>query len=133
MDKTKITANNANAICDYIIEMKQESNISISTRRNILITLVPFSKKVGLLDFGQIDKQTIKAYLSKFQKSEEEDPSHKWIGTHTVVTATIQKFYKWLYHPNMHPNKRPLPEQVSGFARIRRKVAYFYAIAQVQG
>jgi site-specific recombinase XerD len=128
LDETKINANNANAICDYILTMQQESNISTSTRRNILITLVSFSKRVGLIDFDKIDRQNVKTYLSTFQKSEEEDQSHKWIGTHTVVTATIQKFYRWLYYPNVKPDERPLPDQVSGLSRIRRKEQTSYKV-----
>jgi integrase/recombinase XerD len=128
LDETKINANNANAICDYILTMQQESNISTSTRRNILITLVSFSKRAGLIDFEKIDRQNVKTYLSTFQKSEEEDQSHKWIGTHTVVTATIQKFYRWLYYPNVKPDERPLPDQVSGLSRIRRKEQTSYKV-----
>lgn len=105
LDKTKITANNGSMICDYILAMQQESNISTSTRRNILITLVSFSKKTGLIDFDKMERQNVKAYLSTFQRPEEEDPTHKWIGTHTIVTATIQKFYRWLYNPNVKPNE----------------------------
>jgi integrase len=128
LDKTKITANNANAICEYIIAMKRESNISTNTRRNILITLVSFSKRIGLVDFAKIDRQTVKTYLSTFQKTEEEDSCHRWIGTHTVVTATIQKFYRWLYNPNLKPNERPLPDQVSGLSRLRRKEQTSYKV-----
>lgn len=74
------------------------------------------------MDFEKIDRQTIKAYLSTLQKPEEEDPSHKWIGTYTVVTATIQKFYKWLYYPNTHP------DQDSGFGRIRKREQTSYKV-----
>lgn len=114
LDKTKITINNANMICDYILAMKQESNISTLTRRNILIRLVSFSKKVGLVDFDKIDRQAIKTYLTSFQKSEEDDRSHKWIGTHTIVTATIQKFYRWLILSQPQTEWKTTPRPGSG-------------------
>src|SRR6266496_4255339 len=72
LDNSLITAKNANCICDYDIAMRQESNISVSTRRNILVTLIIFAKKVGIsrIDFENIDTRSIKSYLAMFQKSE---------------------------------------------------------------
>jgi hypothetical protein len=80
LDKTKITENNANMICDYVLAMKQESNISTSTCRNILITLVSFSKKTGLTDFDRIDRQAIKAYK----------PFQRWA---VIINSSIRYFF----------------------------------------
>jgi hypothetical protein len=119
-DRDIISSSNANTICDYVLAMKSESNISATTRRNLLTTLLKFLKWANLqyyktpsVSFRDMTHETVKLYLESLQKSEELDPTHKWIGSHNVIMATIQKFYRWFYFPNTKSDERPLPDQVS--------------------
>lgn len=131
-----ISIENANTLCNYIIAMRQESNISESTRRNLLAIIGRFIRSFSLADdknksFAEITHNDIVDYTQNLRKSETEDPSQKWIGTYNFVIASLQKFYKWLYYPNVAAEERALPECVTGFRRIKRRELARYAPSDI--
>jgi hypothetical protein len=83
----------ANIICEYLIAMRSESNRSLSTIRNIICILSRFIKTFDPHSFHDIGNSDISLYLNSFRKSEDQDPTQKWIGTHTYVLSTLSKFF----------------------------------------
>lgn len=122
-----ISIENANTICDYVIAMRSEANISLSTIRNLIYTLTRFIRKFEDRSFRDINDLDIKLYLNSLRKPEDEDPTQRWIGSQNYIVSTLQKFYRWLYYPNVRTEQRALPDCVSGFRKIRRKEMARYA------
>src|SRR5215831_8125286 len=58
--------------------------------------------------------------MNRFRKEDSEDSTHKWIGTYNSNQIHIIKFFKWLYFPNIEPAKRPKPEVIQNFPKLRR-------------
>jgi integrase/recombinase XerD len=52
---------------------------------------------------------------------------HKWIGTYNIYREHLQRFFKWLYHPNIEPSKRPKPSVVDNIQRLKRKEQSIYS------
>ena len=98
--------------------MMLESNISASTRRNMIVMLYRHARQANK-KFYEITHEDMTAYLQSLRNSQDE--AQKWIGTYNLAIAILQKFYKWLYYPNISSEMRALPECVSGFKKIRRK------------
>ncbi|MGH9983471.1 MAG: hypothetical protein ACRD8W_05880, partial [Nitrososphaeraceae archaeon] len=61
-----------------------------------------------------------------FVKTEESDPLHKWIGTYNIYREHLQRFFKWLYYPNIEPSKRPKPAVVENIPILKRKEQSIY-------
>jgi hypothetical protein len=38
----------------------------------------------------------------------------------------LLRFFKWLYYPDLEPDKRPKPEVVTNISRLRRKEKSIY-------
>jgi hypothetical protein len=36
---------------------------------------------------------------------------HKWIGTYNLNLMCINRFFKWLFSPNLEPKQRPKPQR----------------------
>jgi integrase/recombinase XerD len=54
----------------------------------------------------KVTRNNIISFLASFRKSEQDDPLHKWIGTHNLVRIHIMRFVKWLYYPKLPPKER---------------------------
>ena len=50
----------------------------------------------------------------------------KWIGTYNLYGAHLLRFFKWLYSPNIEPDKRPKPEVVQNKPQLKRKEKSIY-------
>jgi integrase/recombinase XerD len=130
-DRSRLSEENALAICDYIIAMKREVNPRLSYKRYTIQVLAELSKAVGIdKKFIDITRDDILlCYLDKCRKPENEDPFHKWIGSYNTKLVTISRFFKWLYYPNVEDPKRrnelsaheKKPDCIMGIKLLKRK------------
>ena len=106
-------------ICDYILALRSEIKLSDKYRQSILTTLTTLSriKNKTFKDFTRVDAIT---YLNQFRKEDQDDPTHKWIGTYNANLVNVTKFFRWLYSPDLEPTKRPKPKVVQNLARFKR-------------
>jgi hypothetical protein len=44
--------------------------------------------------------------VSKLEKSDEQDPLHKWIGYYNHHVIKFRKFFKWLYMLHTYHRKK---------------------------
>lgn len=65
----------------------------------------------------------ISDFLDSYRKSEEADPSHKWIGTRNQFRIKLVRFFRWLHYPDVEPKKRPKPECIKNIAHQTRREA----------
>ena len=107
-------------ICDYISALGSEIKLSDTYTQSILNTLITLSRSSnkGFKDFTRADVIT---YLNQFRKEESVDPTHKWIGTYNAHLVNVTKFFRWLYHPDLEPTKRPKPAVVQNLPKLRRR------------
>jgi integrase len=107
-------------ICDYISALGSEIKLSDTYTQSILNTLITLSRSSnkGFKDFTRADVIT---YLNQFRKEESTDPTHKWIGTYNAHLVNVTKFFRWLYHPDLEPTKRPKPAVVQNLPKLRRR------------
>ena len=54
------------------------------------------------------------------------DPLHKWIGTYNIYRMHLLRFFKWLYFPDIEPNKRSKPPFLENIPKIKRKEKSIY-------
>ncbi|HEY9386705.1 MAG TPA: hypothetical protein VIP70_06675, partial [Nitrososphaeraceae archaeon] len=71
-------------------------------------------------------RNDIVLFLESFRKPETSDPLHKWIGTYNTYRMYLLRFFKWLYHPDVEPEKRPKPEAVDNIPQLKRKEHSIY-------
>jgi integrase len=112
-------------IVDYIKAMKSEVNLSDYYRRDlidVLIKLYKYSNK----DFKNLTRDDILSFLDSFRKLEEVDPLHKWIGTYNLYRIHLQRFFKWLYSPEIEHKRRPKPSVVDNIPKLKRKDVSIY-------
>jgi len=121
-----ITSVNVITIADYIQSMKTEINLSDHYRRDLISLLCKLSKCNYHKPFKDLKRKDISAFLNSFAKPEELDPMHKWIGTYNIYREHLQRFFKWLYCPNIEPSKRPKPAVVENIPRLKRREQSIY-------
>ena len=51
---------------------------------------------------------------------------HKWIGTYNIYRIYLLRFFKWLYYPDIEPDKRPKPEVIENIPQLKRKEKSIY-------
>jgi integrase len=51
---------------------------------------------------------------------------HKWIGTYNLFRIHLLRFFKWLYSPDIEPNKRPNPSVIENIPQLKRKEKSIY-------
>jgi integrase len=117
---------NVKTIADYIQSMKTEINLSDHYRRDLISLLCVLSKHNYHKPYKELKRENILAFLNSFAKPEESDLLHKWIGTYNIYKEHLQRFFKWLYHPNIEPSKRPKPSVVENIPRLKRKEQSIY-------
>jgi len=128
---------NAATIVDYILAMSEETNPSNMHKKNQIITLTQLSEYCcssknnndndNDKTFLQMTRDDVLTYLGKCRKPEDIDPMHKWIGTYNLRRGYLLRFFKWLYNPNLEPNKRPIPQNVIGnIPSFKRKEKSIY-------
>jgi integrase/recombinase XerD len=107
-DRTKLSKENALAVCNYLIEYKREKNPPPNTIRTTIQQLSGLSREVGVKKkFADMTRDDILLSLDRCRKSEDKDPMHKWIGTYNTKREVVFRFFKWLRFPEIgDPKKR---------------------------
>ena len=118
--------NNIIQIVNYVNSMRTELNLSFNYRRDVLKLLSQFSRYNNDINFKDVTRTNIIAFLESFRKTETQDPMHKWIGTYNVYRIHLLRFFKWLYSPDIEPDKREKPSVVENIPRLKRKEVSIY-------
>lgn len=106
--------------------MRVEINLSDPYRRDMIDVLTNLSKYHNHKDFKDLTREDILSFLDSFRKSEVVDPLHKWIGTYNLYRVYLQRFFKWLYSPEIDPTIRPKPSVFDNIPKLKRKEVSVY-------
>ena len=118
----KNSKDNASIICDYIISEQNEINIKESTKEGKIKVLLDLLKFLNYKNLKSITKSDLLLYLNKFRKTEDEDPTHRWIGTWNNRHMILLKFFIWLFDSdNPDIKNRKTPHCMQGVKRLTRK------------
>ncbi|MGA9841536.1 MAG: hypothetical protein WBQ25_04410 [Nitrososphaeraceae archaeon] len=120
-----ISQENAWTIANYIMSMRTEMNLTDNYRGGIIKVLANFSTFCNK-PLEQVTRENIISFLDSFRKSEIIDPLHKWIGTYNTFRIYLTRFFKWLYYPDIEPDKRSKPEVIKNILTLRRKEQSIY-------
>src|SRR5919198_1482386 len=121
-----INPTNAITICNYIAALKVEVKPSDYYHENIINLLTMLAKKIKSVDFKDLTHDDIISFLQSFEKTEEADPLHKWVGTYNLFRIHLLRFFKWLYAPEVETNARPKPAVVTNIPRLKRNEISIY-------
>ena len=124
--KNEITQGNALIICDFISALKTEINLSDNYRRSNIERLVNLSRFHNQKPFADIKRDDVLAFLDSVRRPESLDPMHKWIGTYNLFMIQLVRFFKWLYSPDIEPDKRAKPAVVENISQLKRKEKSIY-------
>jgi integrase len=117
---------NALTIVNYILAMKTEINPSDNYRKNNISILYTFLKYSRNKSFKAITRDDIISFLESFRRPEAADPMHRWIGTYNTYKIYLLRFFKWLYYPDIEPDKRPKPYVIENIPQLKRKEKSIY-------
>jgi len=117
---------NALTIVNYILAMKTEINPSDNYRKDNIKLLYIFSKYSRNKSFKAITREDIISFLESFRRPEAADPMHKWIGTYNIYKIYLLRFFKWLYYPDIEPDKRLRPDIIENIPQLKRKEKSIY-------
>lgn len=122
-----IGKDNAATIVKYVEVMKTETNPSDHYRRDQILLLCRFSNyHKNSKPFKEISRDDIVNFLDSLRKTETQDPMHNWIGTYNTFRIYLMRFFKWLYSPDIEPDRRPKPSVIENIPRLRRKETSIY-------
>jgi integrase len=121
-----ISPENITTIVSYILSMKTEINPSDNYRKDSIGLLTKFSRFHDNKAFKQMVREDILSFLDSFRRPESSDPLHKWIGTYNIYRLHLLRFFKWLYCPDIEPDKRPKPSIVENIPQLKRKEKSIY-------
>jgi hypothetical protein len=113
-----IGEDNATTIVKYVGAMKSEVNPSDHYRRDMIVIICRLSKYNNNIPFKDVTRTTILGFLDSLRKTETQDPMHKWIGTYNLFRIHLLRFFKWLYSPDVEPDKRPKPSVFENIATL---------------
>ena len=117
---------NVTVIIDYIVTMKSEVNLSDHYRRDLIEVLSKFSKFNDNKSFKDLKRSDVIAFLETYRRTEVQDPLHKWIGTYNIYRIHLMRFFKWLYNPDIEPDKRIKPAVIENIPQLKRKEKSIY-------
>jgi integrase len=116
------TEENASIICDYIIAEQNEINIKESTKEGKIKVLTDLLKFLNYKNLKIVRKRDILSYLNKYRKNEEDDSTHRWIGTWNNRHMILLQFFRWLNDSdNQDLKNRKIPQCMHGVKRLTRK------------
>lgn len=121
-----ISLENADTICNYIIDMKAELNPAINYMISSIKLPYLLSRYLKNKPFKKITRKDVIDFLDSRRKSEVLDPMHKWIGTRNVYLVHLIQFFKWLYYPDIERRKRLKPVVVQNISKLPRKEKSIY-------
>ena len=128
-----ISKENALIITDYIQAMRAETNLSDNYRRDVIKLLYVFCKyEKKDKPFRLVTRIDVLAFLDSFRRPEASDPMHKWIGTYNTYRIHLLRFFKWLYSPDIEPDKRPRPEIIQNIPKLRLHIVEVVVVELVQ-
>lgn len=120
-----LDVNHANALVihDYINAEQAEINIQESTKSDKIKKLCLLSRFFRhRKNFSEMNKSDILSYLNSLRKSNDDDPTHKSIGTYNGRQMVFMKFFRWLYNPNEPDHRnRITPPCMVGVKSLPRK------------
>jgi NTE family protein len=122
----KISYDNALTIANYILSMKSEINPADNYRRDNITLLTRFSIFHHNKAFKQVIREDILSFLDSLRKTEAADPLHKWVGTYNLFMIYLLRFFKWLYYPDLEPDKRSKPAIMENILQLKRKEKSIY-------
>lgn len=106
--------------------MKVETNLADHYRKDLIEVLCRFSKYNDNKSYRDITRDNVIAFLETFRKTETQDPLHKWIGTYNIFRIHLLRFFKWLYSPDIEPDKRSKPSVIENIPKLKRKEKSIY-------
>ena len=121
-----ISEDNALTIGNYIQALRVEINLSDHYRADIIRLLCTLSQYNNNHPFNAMSRDDIISFLESYRKPEESDPMHRWIGTYNIYRMHLIRLFKWLYYPDLEPDKRPKPEVIQNISRLKRKEQSIY-------
>jgi integrase len=121
-----ISEDNATTIVKYIGVMKVETNLADHYRKDLIEVLCRFSKYNDNKPYRDLTRDNIITFLETFRKTETQDPLHKWIGTYNIFRIHLLRFFKWLYYPDIEPDKRSKPLVIENIPKLKRKEKSIY-------
>ena len=121
-----ISNDNAATIVHYLEAMKTEVNLSDHYRKDLSELLSRLSKYNDNIPFKDLTRANILGFLDSYRKSETKDPLHKWVGTYNLFRIHLFRFFKWLYSPDIDPDKRARPSITENIPKLRRKETSIY-------
>jgi integrase/recombinase XerD len=119
--KNRMSKSNALTIADYILTMIVETNLTTNHKRGVVTSLKLLSQFLDNKPFKEMIKEDILAFLDSIRRPETKDPTHKWIGTYNQRIINLQRFFKWLYSPDIEPSKRQKPKVIENIPTLKRK------------
>ena len=117
---------NVTVIIDYIVTIKSEVNLSDHYIRDLIEVLSKFSKFNDNKSFKDLKRSDVIAFLETYRRTEVQDPLHKWIGTYNIYRIHLMRFFKWLYNPDIEPDKRIKPAVIENIPQLKRKEKSIY-------
>lgn len=117
---------NTQTIIEFVQALKVEVNLSDNHKRNCIVVLGKLSQFHNNKSFRQMTRDDIISFLDSGRKTEVSDPLHKWIGTYNLRRMTINRFYRWLYSPELETAKRPNPPMIDNLPFLKRKEKSIY-------
>ena len=118
-NEREVSRNNALIICNYIMSMKTEINLSDIYRKTNLTLLVQFSKFHNQKPFSHITREDLLAFLDSLRKPESVDPMRKWIGSYNLYCVQLIALYFYFAHEEIFLSLAFL-SSFSYCSRIRR-------------
>ena len=106
--------------------MKVETNFADHYRKDLIEVLCRFSKYNDNKPYRDLTRDNIITFLETFRKTETQDPLHKWIGTYNIFRIHLLRFFKWLYSPDIEPDKRSKPSVIENIPKLKRKEKSIY-------
>jgi hypothetical protein len=95
---SKLTQENADVSCDYILAEQAAFNISGSTKESKITRLAWLALHCKNKPYREMAAADIQSYLDSGRKSDEDDPLHKWNGYYNTKIKIFTKFFRWLYY-----------------------------------
>jgi hypothetical protein len=108
-----LTEGNVPVLLDYLKCFENEISLSKSYKKITLAILVYCSRFHSNKKFKEMTKEDIISFLNSLRKNETIDPLHGWISTHNLYLVVLQRFFKWLYYPDLSPKSRNNPWNLS--------------------
>lgn len=121
-----INKDNSKTIVAYIIAMQTEISPSQTYRIDTINKLTHFAVFHSPKSFKDMIRQDVIDFLDSLRKPETVDTLHKWKGTYESYRIVLLRFFRWLYHPDVEPKKRPKPAVMENILKINRKEVSIY-------